>query len=158
MFSFEKDPKELAEEIVRKKKPNDASMDNIARLAERQKRQRAPKTNPVAPDAALPGTEDEIAMEFANRHAGELRYVDAWHRWLQWVGSHWQRIEDLRVFHWVRLVAREFAKLNNDKKLGKDAATAAIERIARNDRRHDTPSDAWDPDPELFSTPTEETA
>jgi len=71
-------------------------------------------------------------------------------------GSYWQRIEDLRVFHSVRLIAREFAKLHNDKKLGKDAATAAIERIARNDRRHDTPSDAWDTDPAFFSTPTKE--
>jgi putative DNA primase/helicase len=121
-------------------------------------RVRAMPPLPDNPDAALPGTEDEIALEFANRYAGELRYVDAWHRWLQWAGSHWRRIEDLLVFHRVRLVAREFAKLHNDKKLGKDAATAAIERIARNDRRHDTPSDAWDPDPELFGTSDTEEA
>jgi putative DNA primase/helicase len=134
-----------------------ARADNITRLAEQQKRQRAHKTNPVAPDAALPGTEDEVALEFSNRHAGELRYVNAWHKWLQWIGTHWSRLEDLLVFHLVRLVAREYAKLYDDKKLGKDAATVAIERIARNDRRHDTPVDAWDVDIDLFNTPENET-
>ena len=125
--------------------------DPIIRLEQVRKQKQAPKAND--PDAALEGTEDEAAMEFSRRHAGGLRYVNAWHKWLQWVGSHWQRIEDLRVFHLVRLVAREHAKLHNDKKLGKDAATAAIERIARNDRRHDTPADAWDVDIDLLNTP-----
>jgi putative DNA primase/helicase len=104
-------------------------------------------------EAALSGTEDEVALEFSRRHDGMLRYVNPWKKWLQWSGARWQIIDDLSVFHAVRLVAREFAKLYDDKKLGKDAATAAIERSARNDRRHDTPFDAWNAGARAFNTP-----
>jgi putative DNA primase/helicase len=109
--------------------------------------------DPAAVETALPGTEDEIALEFSRRHDGRLRYVNPWKKWLQWGGACWQIVGDLSVFHAVRLVAREYAKLNDDKKLGKDAATAAIERSARNDRRHDTPFDAWNAEARAFNTP-----
>jgi hypothetical protein len=99
----------------------------------------------------LSGTEDAVAFEFSSRHATSLRYVNLWHRWLRWDGARWLRVDDLSVFHKVRLVAREFAKMWDDKRLGKDAATAAIERTARNDPRHDTPADAWDADLETFN-------
>jgi hypothetical protein len=105
------------------------------------------------PEVALPGTEDEVALEFSRRHDGQLRYVNVWHQWLRWEGAIWHRIADLSVFHAVRKIAREFAKANDDKKLGKDAATAAIERIARNDPRHDTPTDTWDTDDEILNNP-----
>jgi putative DNA primase/helicase len=113
---------------------------------------RATPPLPDNPDIALAGTEDEVALDFARRHDGDLRYVNPWHQWLRWAGDCWQRIDDLSVFHAVRRVAREFAKLHQDKKLGKDAATAAIERIARNDPRHDTPADAWDLNSKIFNT------
>jgi putative DNA primase/helicase len=125
--------------------------DPIIRLEQVRKQKQAPKGND--PDAALEGTEDEVALEFSRRHAKQLRYVNLWHKWLQWNSARWELVETLWVFHQVRLVAREYAKLHDDTKLGKDAATAAIERTARNDRRHDTPSDAWDIDPRLFNTP-----
>jgi hypothetical protein len=104
----------------------------------------------------LAGTEDEVAMAFSSRHAAELRYVNPWHRWLRWDGAHWLVVEDLSVFHSARLIAREYAKMWEDKKLGKDAATAAIERAARNDRRHDTAAEIWDADIEFFNTQAKE--
>jgi hypothetical protein len=125
--------------------------DPIIRLEQVRKQKQAPKGND--PDAALEGTEDEVALEFSGRHDGMLRYVNPWRKWLQWTGARWQIIDDLSVFHAVRLVAREFAKLHDDKKLGKDSATAAIERSARNDRRHDTPTDAWNAMARIFNTP-----
>jgi putative DNA primase/helicase len=130
--------------------------DNIARLAEEQKRRDERKKKTAGPDAALPGTEDEVALAFADRHAAELRYVNSWHKWLRWSGAHWRLVETLWVFHQVRLVAREYAKLHDGKKLGKDATTAAVERIARNDPRHDTAADAWDVDGDIVNTPNEE--
>jgi putative DNA primase/helicase len=105
------------------------------------------------PDRALPGTEDEVALEFSDRHAHELRYVHLWHRWLRWDGALWRRVDDLSVFHLVRQIAREYAKRHNDKKLGRDAATAAIERAARNDPRHDRTPEVWDSHAERLSTP-----
>lgn len=104
------------------------------------------------PDAALADTEDEVALEFSRRHGAVLRYVNPWRRWLQWDARRWRRVDDLIVFHLARSVAREYAKIYDNKKLGKDAATAAVERAARNDRRHDTPADAWDADLEIFNT------
>jgi hypothetical protein len=102
---------------------------------------------------ALAGTEDEIALEFSRRHAETLRHVNLWHRWLQWINGHWRTVETLWVFHEVRLVTREFAKIYDDKNLGKDAVIAAIERCARNDPRHDRPSNVWDLDLMFFNTP-----
>jgi hypothetical protein len=58
----------------------------------------------------------------------------------------------------VRKIAREYAKHHEDKKLGKDAATAAIERAARNDPRHDTPAEVWDADLGFFNTHARESA
>jgi len=124
--------------------------DNIVRLEQaREKRKREHSD----PDVALCGTEDEVALEFSNRHAHELRYVNLWHRWLRWDGAVWRRVEDLRVFHLVRRVAREFAQRDKDQKLGKSAATAAIESMARNDPRHDRLPDIWDADIEIVGGP-----
>jgi putative DNA primase/helicase len=128
-------------------------------IAELKKYRDAQKADPdKKSEAALSGTEDEAALEFSCRHAEQLRYVNLWHRWLRWDAVRWKRIDDLSVFHAVRLVAREFAKIYDDKKLGKGAATFAIERIARNDRRHDTLFDAWDIDDEIFNTSERRTA
>jgi hypothetical protein len=57
------------------------------------------------------------------------------------------------VFHLVRGIARAYSKIYQDKKLARDAATAAIERAARNDRRHDRLPDIWDSDIETYGTP-----
>jgi D5-like protein len=135
------------------------SSGNIVELAAARSAPAPPApTQPDSPDTALSGTEDEVALEFSRRHDGQLRWVNPWKTWLRWTGARWQLIETLSVFHAVRRVAREFAKIHQDKKLGKDAATAAIERIARNDPRHDTSAGGWDVDTETFSTPNRKTA
>jgi putative DNA primase/helicase len=126
-----------------------------------QLRRQVRKSKPAQPQgeaaAPLSDTEDEAAVAFSNRHAEELRYVNAWHKWLRWSShSHWRIIETLWVFHQVRIVAREFANFYEDKKLGKDAATAAIERSARNDPRHDAAAEAWDTGDDIFNNPDRE--
>jgi putative DNA primase/helicase len=105
------------------------------------------------PDEALSGTEDEVALEFSRQHADTFRYVKLWSQWLQWDGAIWRRVEDLRVFHLIRGIARAHSKMYQDKKLARDAATAAIERAARNDPRHDRLPDIWNSDIETYGTP-----
>ena len=132
----------------------DATQSDFETLAEDCAAHLTPgSASPTTASEALEGTEDEVALEFSNRHTTELRHVNLWHRWLRWDGVGWRHIDDLSVFHRVRVVAREFAKRDNDKKLGRDAAVAAVERLARNDPRHDRSSGIWDLDHEWFATP-----
>jgi hypothetical protein len=70
-------------------------------------------------------------------------------------GTPGQLIKTRFVFHLVRVIARKHAALLDDKRLARDVTQAAIERMARNDPRHDTRDDAWDRDQETISTPEE---
>jgi hypothetical protein len=130
------------------------ALDNIARLdiaRDQKKKQLA-----LDPDQALPETEDEMALTFSLRYADRFRYVKLWSYWLEWHGAAWRRVEDLRVFHLVRRIAREFAQIYSEKAFGKDATTAAVERMARNDPRHDRTPDIWNTETEAYGTPIEE--
>jgi len=119
---------------------------------ERERRQNTP--SPTNPDEALSGTEDEVALEFSRQNAETFRYVKLWNSWLRWNGTTWRRIEDLTVFHLIRKIARAYSKMYQDKKLARDAATAAIERAARNDPRHDRLPEIWDADHRQLGTPS----
>jgi putative DNA primase/helicase len=97
------------------------------------------------------GSEDEFANEFSARHADTLRYVALWGRWLQWDGARWKFEDTLAAYDLARRVAREFSVQAKDKTIAKAAVVAAIERLARADRRHASTVDAWDPDPMCFN-------
>jgi P4 family phage/plasmid primase-like protien len=142
--TFERTPGEIAEEIGAIAPTRRA--DVVALKAARAKQPPSPD-----PNEALSGTEDEVALEFSRQHAETLRYVKLWNTWLQWDGAIWRRVKDLWVYHLIRNIARAYSKKHQDKKLARDAATAAIERAARNDRRHDRLPDIWDADKEILS-------
>lgn len=90
--------------------------------------------------------EDAIALRFAEHHADDLRYVAAWGRWLEWNGKHWDFDDTLRAFDLARLACREARK--------HDAKTvAAVERLAKSDRRLASVIDQWDADPWALNTP-----
>jgi putative DNA primase/helicase len=129
--------------------------DPIFQLAEIRSRGKAHPAPSADPDEALSGTEDEVALEFSNQNAETFRYVKLWNSWLRWDGAVWQKINDLSVFHLVRKLARAASKKYQDKKLGRDAATAAIERATRNDPRHDRLPEIWDADFRQLGTPHE---
>jgi phage/plasmid-associated DNA primase len=40
-------------------------------------------------------SDEALALEFAKQHAGDLRFVAAWNKWLVWNGRHWQFEETL---------------------------------------------------------------
>ena len=108
----------------------------------------------AAPEAvAIEANEDAIALEFAKRHADELRYCHDWGLWLQWDGARWQRERRRLAFHFAREVARD---ANREGKAGpaKASTAAGVERFAQADPRLATVGDEWDVDPWKLGTPS----
>jgi len=109
-------------------------------------------------DPRPPAFSDEaLALRFAELHAGDLRYVAAWGKWLSWTGTHWQFDETLHAYDLARAVCREAAAECNKQKIASALASAktvaAIERLAKADRRLAATIDQWDADPWLLNTP-----
>ena len=50
-------------------------------------------------------SDEDLALRFAERHAGNLRFVAAWNRWLFWNGMHWQFEETLRAWDFAERAA-----------------------------------------------------
>jgi len=105
--------------------------------------------------------DDALALRFTARHEHDLRFVNLWGRWLLWDGRRWQIDETLRGFDLSRAVAREASaeiiERKGSAKLALAVASAktvaAIERLARADRRHASRTEDWDADPWLLNTP-----
>jgi hypothetical protein len=111
-------------------------------------------------EAVPEGTsEEELALLFSERHADELRYVALWGRWLKWDGMRWKHEDTLEVFDLARKLCREVRaalgevseKTHN--RLGSAATRAALEKLARSDRRHAVRVDQLDAHPWLLNTP-----
>jgi P4 family phage/plasmid primase-like protien len=117
-----------------------------------------PSVEPVTNDGLSPEySDDALALEFSSRHANELRYCLQWGAWLLWDGARWKFENTLKAFDMARSVAREFANACHNPadrpKIASAGKVAAIERLARSDRRHATETDLWDTDPWLLNTP-----
>jgi putative DNA primase/helicase len=111
-------------------------------------------------DATPPQFSDEaLALEFSDKHAAELRYVASFKRWHIWSGSHWRADDTMQAFDFARAVCRSAAALVPPERkriaFAVAAATtvAAVERLARADRRHATTAAQWDPEAWIFNTP-----
>jgi putative DNA primase/helicase len=102
-------------------------------------------------------TDEALALRFADLHANDLRYVAAWGRWLHWTGAKWEHDDTLRAFDFARAVCREAsARCNNDKVaaiIASARTVAAVERLAKSDRRLASTTEQWDSDPWLLNTP-----
>ena len=96
-------------------------------------------------------------MLFADRHGGELRFVAAWGKWFRYDGTRWASDETYNVFSLVRKLCREMALLTSSIKQANAIASAktvaAVERLARADRRIAATTKQWDADPMLLNTP-----
>jgi putative DNA primase/helicase len=115
-------------------------------------------------DALPPEFSDEdLALAFADRYAGEFRYVATWGRWFTWSGQVWRGDDTLLAFDAARSICREAAaqaKRLNSKSPHKIAAmlasaktVAATERLAKADRRLAATVNQWDADPWTLNTP-----
>jgi putative DNA primase/helicase len=102
-------------------------------------------------------SDDALALRFAELHARDLRYVARWSQWLRWDGNRWRPDDTLAVFDSARAVCRTAAVGCNKTRLAKELTSAktvaAIERLARSDRRLAATAGQWDSDPWLLNTP-----
>ena len=117
--------------------------DNILKLAALQDDGKLP-----------PAAEDAIALDFAERHQDELRYVALWGRWLDYDDVRWQLDDTLYVFDRARALCREVA--TNCERAAAAVASAktvaAVERLARADRRLAATAEQWDANAWVLNT------
>jgi putative DNA primase/helicase len=108
-------------------------------------------------DTAPVHSEEAIALEFAARHAHELRYVAKWGQWLIWDGACWHADETRKVFSLARALCREnAAQLNKGatrRVIASAKTRAAIVNLAGEDRRLAATIDQWDANRWLLNTP-----
>jgi hypothetical protein len=79
-------------------------------------------------DAAPSFSEEALALDFATRHADDLRHVALWGKWLCWDGRQWVLDETRRAFSLARLVCRDAAALVNKPGTAKSIASAKVRR------------------------------
>jgi putative DNA primase/helicase len=114
---------------------------------------------PISPDAPRPPafSDDALALRFADRHESRLRFVVKWSAWLAWNSSHWKFEDTLLAFDYARILCREAAGECNEARVATAIAgaktVAAVERLAKSDRRLAAVIDQWDTDPWLLNTP-----
>ena len=105
--------------------------------------------------------DEGLALRFTNAYLNDLRFVNLWGRWLRWDGCRWLADNTLEAFDMSRAVVREtsaeiLAKglpIKFASAVASAKTVAAIERLARADRRHATRTEDWDADPWLVNTP-----
>jgi len=107
-------------------------------------------------DARPPAFSDEsLAQRFVQQHGGNLRFVAAWARWQVWIDGRWTPDSTLDAFDRARAICRvasSEANKNSVKTAVASAKTvAAVERLAKADRRIAASVEQWDQDPDLFN-------
>ena len=113
----------------------------------------------AADDTTPPQFSDEaLALRFAERHAGRLRHVQPWGKWLNWDGACWRFDETLATLNEVRRLCRRASAERKKSKHAVAIASAktifAVERLAKSDRCLAATIEQWDSDPWLLNTPT----
>ena len=107
-------------------------------------------------DTAPRESEEALALEFAGRHATDLRFVAPWGKWFVWDGAVWREDTRRQVFTLARQLCREYARASDKK--GRDLASAkmraAVVALASEDADL-VATDQWDTDPFLLNTPAE---
>ncbi|UCC14398.1 MAG: hypothetical protein JSW21_00020 [Gammaproteobacteria bacterium] len=98
-------------------------------------------------------SEDELALEFSADHAN-LRWVQGWSRWFEWNDVVWVQDNTLHVYDMIRDFLREkSSKYDRPSELRRASTVAAVEKLARSDRRYAATTDQWDVDSMLLNCP-----
>lgn len=127
-------------------------------LAERKAEAAAKARNTERQGPLPPFSDEALALRFAERHLGDLRFVAAWNKWLIWDGARWRIDDTILAFDYSRAICRAAAAECNKPKLAATIASAktvaAVERLARADRGIAATVDLWDADPWALNTPS----
>jgi putative DNA primase/helicase len=104
-----------------------------------------------------PLTEDALALRFSERHENDLRYIAAKGQWFKWDGIRWRPEPTHLAFDLARESCRADTETYGN---GKPPAVtaqmvAAVERMAKADRRQAATLDQFDADEWLFNSATE---
>jgi putative DNA primase/helicase len=106
-------------------------------------------------DGAPLFSDEALALNFAERHANDLRFVAKFGQWLRWDGQRWCLDDTLNTFDLARAMCREEAarcnKKHESKALASAKTVAAVERLAKADRRIAAKSAQWDAQPWKFN-------
>jgi hypothetical protein len=101
-------------------------------------------------------SEEALALSFTANHEDDLRFVPDW-GWLHYVDGKWHLDKQLVAFDFSRELCRQAARECNKEKqssaLASKKTVAAVESLARSDRRIIAATDQWDVDPFLLATP-----
>ena len=111
-------------------------------------------------------SDEALALRFATARTDFLRYIAAWGRWYQWFGVVWTPDDTLAAYDLVRhecragaaeLTARDTSATAKRQaaNVASAKAVAAVERLARSDRRMAATVSQWDSVREVFTTPGE---
>lgn len=112
-----------------------------------------------AADEATPPafTDEALSLRFADRHHDDLRYVAKWGKWMLRRPAVWIPDDTLAAFNMARAICREASAEVNKERIAAMVASAktvaAVEKLAKADRRHAATVDQWDADPWLLNTP-----
>ncbi|MGH7070698.1 MAG: phage/plasmid primase, P4 family [Acetobacteraceae bacterium] len=98
-----------------------------------------------------------LAQRFTAEHADHLRYVASWGHWMVFDGATWRPDATMLGFDLARAVCKTAATTCKKQRvaaaIASAKAVAAVERLARADRRHAATAEQWDADPWLLNTP-----
>jgi putative DNA primase/helicase len=104
-------------------------------------------------DGAPEFSDEHLALEFARRHEGGLRYTAIWGRWYLWSGVYWRADQTLAAFDLARVLCRDASSRITDPRgiklarmIASSRTVASITTLARSDRVIATEHVAWDYD------------
>ncbi len=119
--------------------------------------EKATKPKVELADARPPEFSDEaLAQRFTQRHGDELRYIAKWSQWYEWKGARWEEDSTLDAFDKARAICRAVAsdadKPHTKTALASAKTVAAVERLAKADRRIAATVEQWDAASDTFNT------
>lgn len=102
-------------------------------------------------------SDDTLARHFADQMHERLRFVEPWGRWYIWTGSVWKADDSLHAFDMARAICRDRASQCPVPRIAAAILSAktiaAIERLAKTDRKIAAAVDQWDADLWKLNTP-----